>query len=197
MTFVIGDPDGITIYMAVTYFVQFIGASFVRAITNRFGKKPTFIWTTIISAVFLLLIKVIPSNTTTFIILMSCWQFTGIFAAALVPAFMSDIAEYGALTKGSKAAGFAFSIGGIVTQVGAVVGAAIAAFGMVAVGFDAAAPTPAGINGLSNLMVYAAAAVSVISAILFFLYPLTDSYMQNLREQKAAKTSSGSADSAS
>lgn len=187
MTFVVQDYESITIYMMVTYIVQVIGASFVRVIANKFGKKPTFIWSTIISAIFLILVKFFGITTVPFIILMSLWQFTGIFAAALVPAFMADIAEYGQLTKGSKAAGFAYSMGGLVTQVGAVLGAAIAAYGMVVVGFEAASPSAAGITGLANLMTYASAGVSIISAILFFLYPLSDNYLSKLRTESTAQ----------
>lgn len=186
MTFVINDYESITIYMMVTYIVQVIGASFVRVITNKFGKKQTFIWSTVISAIFLILARFV-TTTVPFIILMSLWQFTGIFAAALVPAFMADIAEYGQLTKGSKAAGFAYSMGGLVTQVGAVLGAAIAGYGMVVVGFDAAAPTPAGIAGMASLMTYASAGVSIISAILFILYPLTDKYLAKLRSESVVQ----------
>lgn len=182
----LGDPTIITGYMMATYFIGFIGAMFVQPITNKFGKKPTFIVSTLFSAVCLIAAKFITAKVG-FIVIMCVWQFTGIFASALVPAFMADVAEYGMLTKGGAAAGVVYSIGGIVTQLGAFLGGVIASFGMVAVGFDAAAPTAESIQGIANLMTFGSAAVSVVAALVFILYPLTEKYMADLRAANAPK----------
>ena len=182
----LGNPGLIQVYMMATYFIGFIGAMFVKPITNKLGKKPTFIGTTIVSAAILIVARFVKVDMA-FVAMMSLWQFTGIFASALVPAFMADIAEFAALTKGGQAAGLVYSVGGLVTQFGSFLGGIIASFGMVVVGFDAAAPTPASITGVANLMTFGAAAVSVLSAVIFIAYPLTDKYMADLRAEKAAK----------
>ena len=182
LTYVLNDYSIMVPYMMVSYFVSFIGALVVKPITTKLGKKPTFIITTLISAAFLILARFITGKVA-FTAVMSLWQFTGIFASSLVPAFMADIAEYSRLTKGGRAAGMVYSVGGLVVQLGSFFGGIIASFGQVVVGFDANNPTPAGISGLAALMTFGAAAVSIIAALIFMLYPLTEKYMEKLREE--------------
>ena len=80
-----------------------------------------------------------------------------------------------------------FSIGGMAIQISSVVGAALASFGLVLVGFDPAAVTPEGIAGLKGLYIYGMGGLSLVSAFLFLLYPLTEKYMEELRAKNAAK----------
>ena len=98
---------------------------------------------------------------------------------------MADIGEYNALTVGAHARGLVFSIGGMAIQISSVVGAALASFGMVLVKFDPMAATEAGIAGLKGLYIYGLAGLSVVSALLFLLYPLTEKYMEELRAKHA------------
>jgi len=114
-------------------------------------------------------------------VLMATFQFFGIFSSTLIPTFMADIGEYSAITQGSNARAFVFSIGGMSIQLSSVLGAAIATFGLVAIGFDAAAVTPEAIAGLSNLYIFGIAGLTILAAVLFFAYPLTEKYMDELR----------------
>ena len=118
---------------------------------------------------------------------MCLFQFFGIFSSTLIPVCMADIGEYNALTVGAHARGLVFSIGGMAIQISSVVGAALASFGMVLVGFDPQAATEAGIAGLKGLYIYGLAGLSIVSAFLFLLYPLTEKYMEELRAKKAAE----------
>ena len=54
---------------------------------------------------------------------------------------------------------------------------------------DLFAVTEAGIAGLQNLYIWGVAIVSVISALLFLLYPLTEKKMEELRAEYAEKGS--------
>ncbi len=184
ITSVLQAPELIPLYMTITYLVQFIGSSIVRWTTNRFGRKTTFIVSTILSVVFIFLVKFFGGNATMFVILMSLFQFTGIFASALMPVFMADIGEYCALTKGSKARGFAFSVGGGALMLAGILGGMIGSFGLVAIGYNAAVPmTDAVANGLTNLLAFGPSALSLLSCIVFFFYPLTEKYMENVRSK--------------
>ena len=116
---------------------------------------------------------------------MALFQFFGIFSSTLIPTFMADIGEYTAITQGSKARAFVFSIGGMSIQLSSVVGAAIATFGLVVIGFDAAAVTPEAVSGLSGLFIFGIGGLTVLAAALFFAYPLTEKYMEELRAGQA------------
>ena len=118
---------------------------------------------------------------------MCLFQFFGIFSSTLIPVCMADIGEYNAITQGAKARGLVFSIGGMAIQISSVVGAALASFGLVLVGFDPAAVTPEGIAGLRGLYIYGMGGLSLVSAALFLLYPLTEKFMEELRAKNAAK----------
>ena len=66
---------------------------------------------------------------------MCVFQFLGIFSSTLIPVCMADIGEYNSITNGAQARGLVFSIGGMAIQLSSVVGAALASYGMVLVGF--------------------------------------------------------------
>lgn len=185
---VLKAPAMIPLYMTITYLVQFFGSSVVRWTTNRFGRKNTFIVSTALSVIFIAAVKLFPDNAVVFVVLMSLFQFTGIFASALMPVFMADIGEYGELTGGSKARGFAYSIGGGALMLAGILGGMIGSFGLVAVGYNAAVEmTPAVANGLTNLLAFGPSALSLLSCIIFAFYPLTEKYMEALRAEKAGK----------
>ena len=117
---------------------------------------------------------------------MCVFQFLGIFSSTLIPVCMADIGEYNSITNGAQARGLVFSIGGMAIQLSSVVGAALASYGMVLVGFDTAAVTEAGVAGLKGLYIWGIGGLSLVSAVLFMLYPLTEKYMEELRAQNPA-----------
>ena len=187
--YVLQAPTIVSVYMMITYAVSFLGALLVPALSSRIGKRATFVVTTLLSAVCIAALAFTGTNTTAFIVLMSLFQFFGVFSSTLIPTCMADIGEYNAMKNGSQARGFTFSIGGMSIQIAAVIGAAIASFGLVAVGFDPSAITPEGILGLKNLFIWGLAIISVIAALLFLLYPLTEKKMDEYRAEYAEKGS--------
>ena len=185
--YVLGNKDLSKLFMLLTHAISFFGAMLMQPLAKKIGKRPTFFWTTLLSGVCVLLLAVTGKNAVAFIVLMCLFQFFGIFSSTLIPVCMADIGEYNALTVGAHARGLVFSIGGMAIQISSVVGAALASFGMVLVGFDPQAATEAGIAGLKGLYVYGLAGLSIVSAFLFLLYPLTEKYMEELRAKKAAE----------
>ena len=185
--YVLGNPGLAQIYMLLVYAISFFGAMLVQPLAKKIGKRPTFVWTTLASAVCMFALALTGTSSVAFIILMCLFQFFGIFSSTLIPVCMADIGEYNAITQGAKARGLVFSIGGMAIQISSVVGAALASFGLVLVGFDPAAVTPEGIAGLRGLYIYGMGGLSLVSAALFLLYPLTEKYMEELRAKNAAK----------
>ena len=185
LQFVLGDASIASIYMMLVYAISFFGAMLVQPLAKKIGKRPTFVWTTAASAVCVFALAFTGTSAVAFIVLMCLFQFFGIFSSTLIPVCMADIGEYNAITQGTKARGLVFSIGGMAIQLSSVVGAALASFGMVIVGFEATAPTAAGIAGLKGLYIYGLTALSLISAVLFLLYPLTEKKMEEIRSGAA------------
>ena len=188
LTYVLNAAGVVSVYMMIAYAVSFLGALLVEPIAKRLGKRGTFVWTTLLSAIVLCLL-IFSKSPVYFIVIMSIFHLLSIIGVTLIAPCMADIGEYNAMKNGSQAKGFTFSIGGMAIQVSAVIGAAVAAFGMVLVGFDVSAVTEAGIQGLQNLYIWGVAIVSVISALLFLLYPLTEKKMEELRAEYAEKGS--------
>ncbi|MBP5231059.1 MAG: MFS transporter, partial [Clostridia bacterium] len=187
LAYVLGNPDLAQIYMMLVYAISFFGAMLVQPLAKKIGKRPTFVWTTLLSGICVLALIFTGTNSVAFIVLMCLFQFFGIFSSTLIPVCMADIGEYNALTVGAHARGLVFSIGGMAIQISSVVGAALASFGMVLVGFDPGVATEAGIAGLKGLYIYGLAGLSLASALLFLLYPLTEKYMEELRAKHAGK----------
>jgi len=187
LQFVLGDGSIAQIYMMLVYAISFFGAMLVQPVAKKLGKRPTFVWTTVASAICVFALAFTGTSAVAFIVLMCLFQFFGIFSSTLIPVCMADIGEYNALTVGAKSRGLVFSIGGMAIQLSSVVGAALASFGMVLVGFDVAAVTEAGIAGLRGLYIYGLGGLSLVSALLFLLYPLTEKYMEDLRAKHAAQ----------
>ena len=187
--YVLQNPGVANIYMPIVYAVSFVGALLVPPLAKRIGKRATFVVTTLLSAVCVAALAFTGTSSVAFIVLMSLFQFFGVFSSTLIPTCMADIGEYNAMKNGSQARGFTFSIGGMAIQIAAVIGAAIASFGLVAVGFDPAAITPEGVLGLKNLFIWGLTIISVIAAVLFLLYPLTEKKMDEYRAEFAEKGS--------
>ncbi len=185
LVYVLGNAGIAQIYMMLVYAISFFGAMLVQPVAKKLGKRPTFVWTTAISGVCSLALAFTGTSAVAFIVLMCLFQFFGIFSSTLIPVCMADIGEYNSLVTGSEARGLTFSIGGMAIQLSSVLGAALASFGMVLVGFDAQAVTEAGIAGLKGLFIYGLTGLSLVSAVLFLLYPLTEKYMEELRAKHA------------
>lgn len=185
LQYVLGDASIAAVYMLLVYAISFFGAMLVQPVAKKIGKRPTFVWTTAFSAVCAFALSFTGTNSVAFIVLMCLFQFFGIFSSTLIPVCMADIGEYNAITNGAKARGLVFSIGGMAIQISSVLGAALASFGLVLVGFDPQAVTDAGIAGLRGLYIYGLAGLSLVSALLFLLYPLTEKYMEQLRAKKS------------
>ncbi len=181
ITYVIGNPSLVTLYMTLVFLIAFLGALIVKPLANRIGKRTTFIVGSLLSVASVLALLVTGTNEPAFVALMAIFHFLSIICSTLVPAFIADIAEYSSILYGSRARAFAFSIGGLSIQVASVLGSVIAAFGLVAIGFDAAAVTPDVIEKLSRLFIYGIAVPTLVSSVLFFAYPLTEKYMDELR----------------
>lgn len=188
LAFVLGNAGLAQIYMMLVYAISFFGAMLVQPVAKKLGKRPTFVWTTLASALCVFALALTGTSSVAFVVLMCLFQFFGIFSSTLIPVCMADIGEYNAITQGAKARGLVFSIGGMAIQISSVIGAALASYGLVLVGFDPKAVTEAGIAGLRGLYIYGLGGLSLVSAVLFLLYPLTEKYMEQLRAKAAAKT---------
>lgn len=187
VTYVVGDPSIMQLYMVLVYAISFFGALLVTPLAKKIGKRNVFIYTTLASALCIFALLVVPEKSSTgFIVCMCLFQFFGVFSSTLIPVCMADIGEYNAITKGSKAQGLTFSIAGFALQIAGVLGTAAASYGLVAVGFDPA-NNLINVAGLKGLFIYGLGGLSAVSALLFFIYPLTEEYMDKLRAEKAAK----------
>ena len=191
INYVIGDPSLVTLYMTLVFLVAFLGALIVKPIANRIGKRTTFIIGSLLSVLSMLALLVTKTNAPAFIALMAAFHFLSIICSTLVPAFIADIAEYSSIRYGSRARAFAFSIGGLSIQVASVLGSIIAAFGLVAIGFDASNVTPDVVERLSQLFIYGVSIPTLVASVLFFAYPLTEKYMEDLRAQNNTEAKKG------
>lgn len=166
----------------------------IPTLVKKFGKKNTAVVCFCIGVVANGLNFVLPTNTITFIILVSIGYVALAIPNGITWAFVSDVIDYGEWHTGIRKEGItyaAFNFSRKIAQsLAAVVSAAILGFtGYV----GNAAPTSKTLAGIKGAMtLYPAFALAMAAVILFFLYGLSDDkYRQIASDLSAGKWESG------
>ena len=182
-----------------------IGASILAILAipflvKRFSKKSVAVFGFALAAAADLLNYLLPTHTVTFTILYSI-SFIGIaLPNGITWALVSDVIDYGHWRTGVRREGITYSAFNFSRKIAQAVAGGVAGFGLAHIGYVAHfSSNPAmagkvggilqGIKGLQTL--YPALALAVAGAVIFFLYPLTDTRIVELvaetREREAGR----------
>ncbi|MCH1478601.1 MAG: MFS transporter [Crocinitomicaceae bacterium] len=167
-------------YMSSGFATSLIGVIMAIPISNRIGKKNTFILSGLICGVLSVLFFFLPPTQIEFIFIINI--LIGIFSAMAFPliwAMYGDVSDYSELKTGRRATGLIFSSSSMSQKLGWTIGGAISGWILAAFGFIANdIQTDESILGI-RLMISIFAAVGVIlSIIIMFFYPLTEKFMK-------------------
>lgn len=167
-------------YMSSGFATSLIGVIMAIPISNRIGKKNTFILSGLICGVLSILFFFLPPTQIELIFIINI--FIGIFSAMAFPliwAMYGDVSDYSELKTGRRATGLIFSSSSMSQKLGWTIGGAISGWILAAFGFIANdIQTDESILGI-RLMISIFAAVGVIlSIVIMFFYPLTEKFMR-------------------
>ncbi len=176
------------LFLAVGEVCNMIGVVSAVPLSRRWGKKSTFIISSIAMAVFSVLFFYVPVSNGGFVtmlvlqILISL--FTGI-VSPLVWSMYADVADYSTAKNGTASTALIFSSGSMAQKFGgAIAGSAVLllfdTFGLVP---NAVSQTETALLGMRLTMSYIPAAIAIIMALVVYTYPLTTRRMQDISEQ--------------
>ena len=166
-------------YMSVWLATNIIGVVLAKPISARLGKKQTFSWSAILSALFSFVLFFIQPHQLGLIFLSNI--LIGISAGIVLPlawSMYADIADYSEWKSGRRATGLIFSSSSMSQKFGWTLGGAITGWLLAAFGFEAnAAQSDEALLGI-RLMISAIAGLGALVSFVFIrFYKLDEAFM--------------------
>lgn len=182
------NPEGLQMYLLLYTLAQLVGLFFVRPVTAKLGKKNTFIVSSFSTVALLIAAYCVNDRLIPFLAIMTVNAFVTIFGASLLPAFITDIADYNEYSLGLKNRSFIVSVGATTITVASILGGGAASFGLAALGYDAsvAVHAPEVIRGISRFMLFGGAFCALSSAVPMFFYKLGNKAMEEVYKKRDA-----------
>lgn len=167
------------VYMSSGFATSLIGVVMAIPVSNRIGKKNTFILSGLVCGILSIIFFFLPPTQIELIFIINI--FIGIFSAMAFPliwAMYGDVSDYSELKTGRRATGLIFSSSSMSQKLGWTIGGAISGWILAAFGFIAnEIQTDESVLGI-RLMISIFAAIGVlISIAIMYFYPLTEKFM--------------------
>lgn len=177
------------VFLAAGEIANMVGIIFCTVpLTQKFGKKPTFIFCGLALAALSVLFFFMPASGTglicMFVLQILINILTGIISP-LVWSMYADVADYSLAKSGSASTGLIFSSGSMAQKFGgAIAGSAVmwllAGFGLTP---NAASQTDTAILGMKLTMSIFPALVALLMAFIVLRYPLDRQQMKDIEAQ--------------
>lgn len=177
------------LYLAVGQAANIIGVILAAPLSNRIGKKATYmgamLTATVLSILFYWFGKEDILLIFTFQILIS------ICAGSIFPLLWSmyaDCADYSELKTGNRATGLIFSSSSMSQKFGWAIGSAVTGWLLAYFGFQAnAVQSEEAIHGIKMFLSFLPAVGTVLSVIFISMYPLSEKTMKEITSQLEIK----------
>ncbi len=172
----------VSAYMSIWLISNMIGVLFAKPVSAKIGKKTTFKWAMILSALFSFILFFAQPDQIIFIFLLNI--LIGITAGIVLPLIWSmyaDIADYSEWKTGRRATGLIFSSSSMSQKFGWTIGGAISGWFLAAFGYQAnVAQTDTALLGI-RLMISVLAGIGALFAVVFiYFYKLDDDQMDEI-----------------
>lgn len=176
-------------FLTVGEISQLVGVVVTVPISERIGKKNTFIAVLALITVLSVIVAFLPDNAA------GMWTLMGIqvliciaigINSPLLWSMFADVADYSEHKNGSSSTGLIFSSSSMAQKFGAAFGSAIVLWVLMAVGYDnakGAVQTQEALSTIKALMSWIPAVASAVGVVIMMLYPLTDRKMREIREK--------------
>lgn len=177
------------LYLAIGQAANIIGVILAAPVSNRIGKKRTYMWSmtiaTILSIIFYWFDKEDIGLIFMFQILIS------ICAGCIFPLLWSmyaDCADYSELKTGNRATGLIFSSSSMSQKFGWAIGSAVTGWLLAYFGFRAnVVQSEEVINGIKMFLSFLPAVGTALSVAFISMYPLCENRMKEITEKLEQK----------
>lgn len=173
------------LYLAVGQAANIVGVVLAAPLSNRIGKKKTYMWAMSIATVLSVIFYWFDKEQ---LMLMFIFQvLISICAGSIFPLLWSmyaDCADYSELKTGNRATGLIFSSSSMSQKFGWAIGGAITGWLLAFYGFEAnAVQSEEAIHGIRMFLSWLPAIGTVLSVIFISLYPLSEKEMRKITNQ--------------
>ena len=172
-------------FWAVGQAANIVGVVLAAPLSNRIGKKKTYMWAMSIATVLSVIFYWFDKEQ---LMLMFIFQvLISICAGSIFPLLWSmyaDCADYSELKTGNRATGLIFSSSSMSQKFGWAIGSAVTGWLLAFYGFEAnAVQGEEAIHGIRMFLSWLPAMGTVLSVIFISLYPLSEKEMRKITNQ--------------
>ena len=176
------------IYLTITFFGSFLGATLVSFISKKVERKVTYFAGIIIYIIMILLAYFFAfGKPVVFMVVMSVAQFGAAIANAGNAAYFSDTADYGELKQGKNIRAINMGLVLIPIKLGVLIGGSIQAYRLAAIGFAPGTTDPAVIRGIHQTATLIPPFIMVLALIAMAIYPLNKKKVLEIQAELKAR----------
>mgnify|MGYP000032788460 FL=1 len=177
------------LYLALGQAANIIGVIAAAPVSNRIGKRNTYMWAMIIATVLSVIFYWFDKED---LIWMFVFQaLISICAGSIFPLLWSmyaDCADYSELKTGNRATGLIFSSSSMSQKFGWAIGTAITGWLLGFFGFQAnAIQSEEAISGIKMFLSFLPAVGTILSVVFISMYPLTEKKMKDITTELECK----------
>lgn len=170
------------LYLALGQAANIIGVIAAAPVSNRIGKRNTYMWAMIIATVLSVIFYWFDKDD---LIWMFVFQaLISVCAGSIFPLLWSmyaDCADYSELKTGNRATGLIFSSSSMSQKFGWAVGTAVTGWLLGFFGFQAnAVQSEEAISGIKMFLSFLPAIGTILSVVFISMYPLTENKMKDI-----------------
>ena len=183
------------VYLTIGEIGQMAGVVFTVPLSERFGKRNTFIASLVAVIVFSCVIWFLPATPAGVWGLLAMQILISLsfgLAAPLTWSMFADVADYSELKHGSNSTGLIFSSSSMAQKFGGAIGGFLLLALLGAFGYDKdlAVQAPQTLSAIKALMSFVPAIGAAIGIAFLSFYPLTSARMKDIQAQLKAKRES-------
>ena len=180
------------IFLFIGEIAQMAGVPLAVPVSDKIGKKSTFLYVLLVIALLSCLILFLPQNKTGFWMLLVIQILICIAIGIVSPLLWSmfaDVADYSELKNGSASTGLIFSSSSMAQKFGGALGAFMLMQVLALSGYskDVIVQSNTTLEAIKALMSYIPAIGALLGAACLTLYPLTTSTMKSIQSQLEKK----------
>lgn len=183
----------LAIFLTVGEISQLVGVVVTVPVSEKIGKKATFIAVLVAITIFAAAVAFLPETPAGMWMLMAAQILICIaigISSPLLWSMFADVADYSEYKNGSASTGLIFSSSSMAQKFGAAFGSAIVLWVLMAFGYDNAkdaVQTPEALATIKALISWIPAVGSAVGVLIMAFYPLTDRKMSEIREGLKAR----------
>lgn len=178
-----------TIYLVLGQAANILGILFVTPVSNKIGKKKTYLFAMVFAAVFSIAFYFVDKSNIAMMLILQI--LISACAGSIFPLLWSmyaDIADYSEWKTGRRATGLIFSSSSMSQKFGWSIGGALTGWLLAFFGFQAnVAQTAEAQEGIRLMLSFLPAVGTLLSVIFIYFYPLTENKLSEITTELNSK----------